>query len=95
MRRIGGAPAPQMQNQGGFNQPYNDPNGVAGWGTPPESPKKRRVWLWIIVGLLIACVVCCIIPTIYFSTIGEDQFNDFATRISDFATETVQTPTSR
>jgi hypothetical protein len=69
-----------------------------GWqmasGPPPEPPKQRRVWLWIVVGVISACVLFCCGVTVWASTDpGADFFGDVGTRIADELTEAAPTPT--
>jgi hypothetical protein len=55
---------------------------------PPPPEKKRRVWLWIIVGVLAACVLFCCAITVFASTNrGEEFFGDIGTRLADELTE--------
>ena len=58
-------------------------------GPPPV--KKRRLWLWILLGLLGLCLVICIGLAIFASTgTGQEWFEDLATQVSEQATEAAQ-----
>ena len=52
--------------------------------TPPEEPKRRR-WLWITLGLILGCILLCVVGSILIST--SDTVADLATSISEFSTE--------
>ncbi len=55
-------------------------------GPPP--PRKRRVWLWVLLGLLSLCVLICVGTVIFASTgTGQEWFNDLGTRVAEQATE--------
>lgn len=55
-------------------------------GPPPA--RKRRLWLWILIGLLLVCVTLCVAGGIFLSTdAGQEWFEDIATQASDRATE--------
>jgi autotransporter translocation and assembly factor TamB len=58
-------------------------------GPPPR--RKRRLWLWILVGLLLLCVLLCVAGGIFLSTsAGQEWFEDFATTAAERATEAAQ-----
>lgn len=86
--------APVETNAYGFNDRTDDSGSDADpeWkmsslGPPP--PPKRRLWLWIVLGLLIACVVVCCAGFAFFSFTGtgQDLLEDWGTQISEQATE--------
>ena len=54
-------------------------------GPPP--PPKRRLWLWIPLGIVGAVIVCCIVFTILSETVLEDTFDRWATQIAADSTE--------
>lgn len=55
-------------------------------GPPPA--RRRRVWLWVLLGLLGLCVLICVGIVIFASTgSGQEWLNDFGTRIAEQATE--------
>ena len=55
-------------------------------GPPPA--KKRRLWLWVLLGLLGLCLAVCVGLAIFASTgTGQEWFEDLATRVSEQATE--------
>lgn len=55
-------------------------------GPPPA--KKRRLWLWILLGLLGLCLVIFIGLAIFASTgTGQEWLEDLATQASERATE--------
>jgi hypothetical protein len=58
-------------------------------GPPPA--KKRRLWLWILLGLLGACLAICIGLVIFANTgPGQEWFENLATQVSEQATEAAQ-----
>ena len=58
-------------------------------GPPPA--KKRRLWLWILLGLLGVCLAICVGLLIFASTgTGQEWFENFATQVSEQATEAAQ-----
>ncbi len=58
-------------------------------GPPPA--KKRRLWLWILLGLLGVCLAICVGLAIFASTgTGQEWFQDLATQVSEQATEAAQ-----
>jgi hypothetical protein len=92
LRALGTAsPSPPPQPQA--------PGIPSSWGSPvpmqPEQPKGRRVWLWVSVGIICAFLLCCCLPLVWASTVGEDDFIDIQTRVSDWLTEVAPTPTPR
>ena len=61
--------------------------GSADFSPPPQ--KKRRTWLWIVLGVLGACLVLCCVMSVWASTdSGENFVNDIGTRLADYQTET-------
>jgi autotransporter translocation and assembly factor TamB len=55
-------------------------------GPPPKA--KRRLWLWVIIGLIIACVVICVAFGIFLNTsTGSRWFSDLATEAAQKATQ--------
>ncbi len=51
------------------------------------------MWLWIILGVLAACLICCAVSTVWWARGGEEKFYDWATRVAEEVTETARTPT--
>lgn len=58
-----------------------------------EPRRNRRMWLWIILGVLAACLICCAVSTVWWARGGEEKFYDWATRVAEEVTETARTPT--
>lgn len=61
---------------------------------PPETepPRKRRTWLWILLGLIGAVVLCCCAFTVWAGTFGNDTAERwFETEIPRWLTETSAT----
>jgi hypothetical protein len=56
-------------------------------GPLPEPRRGRRTWLWIIGGLLAACVLVCCGFFVFVSTVGEDWWEGVETSIAEAATE--------
>ncbi len=55
-------------------------------GPPPE--RKRRRWLWVLLGLLLLCVVLCVAAGVFLNTdIGMEWFEGVATDAAERATE--------
>ena len=54
---------------------------------PPPKP-KRRVWLWVLIGLIIACVVICVGFGVFLNTsTGSHWFSNLATEAAQKATQ--------
>lgn len=54
---------------------------------PPPKP-KRRLWLWIVIGILAACLIVCVAAVIFFNTgTGQHWVNDIGTQVSNEATK--------
>jgi hypothetical protein len=77
----------QQQPPPGFPQQQYDP-AQQGWTpeymSPPFQPKRRR-WLWITLGLILGCILVCVIGSLLFS--GSDSWDDFQTSIAEYQTE--------
>lgn len=76
------------------------PPAAGGWQLPSPSPyyepeKKRRTWLWIVLGILAACLIICCAATVWASTSGEGTISDWATSLADWMTEVAPTSTPR
>lgn len=55
-------------------------------GPPPA--RKRRLWLWILVSLLLLCVALCVAGGVSLTTdAGQEWFDGVATEASERATE--------
>ncbi len=78
------------QVTGDTGQPVTDEDWrMTSLGPPP--PRKRRLWLWILVGLLLLCVVLCVAGGVFFSTdAGQEWFEGVATEASERATESAR-----
>lgn len=78
---------PQQQYQQPGFPPGYDP-ARQGW-TPeymaPPEPKKRRRWLWITIGLILGCILVCIVASVLLE--GSDAWTDFQTQIAEYQTE--------
>jgi hypothetical protein len=66
---------------------------VPGWpgsaDFSPQPQKKRRTWLWIVLGVLGACLVLCCVMSVWASTdSGQNFVDDLGTRLADYQTET-------
>lgn len=54
---------------------------------PLPEPRRRRTWLWIVVGLLGACLLICVGLIIWGNTeSGTRVLNDLATSVAEAAT---------
>ena len=78
--------------------PLASPTPQAPWGAPSGSynqpPKQRKTWLWIVIGLLAGCILCCCIGVALANTsAGGTRFDEMTTRVSDWLTEVAPTPT--
>ncbi|HEV2067778.1 MAG TPA: hypothetical protein VGR08_13170 [Thermomicrobiales bacterium] len=55
-------------------------------GPPPQ--RKRRRWLWVLIGLLLLCVILCVAAGVFLSTEGgQEWFEGIATEAAERATE--------
>jgi hypothetical protein len=51
---------------------------------PPDEPRRRR-WLWITLGLILGCIILCVV---FFAVAGQsDTVADFMTSVSEYQTE--------
>lgn len=66
--------------------------GTGAFAPPPRA--KRRTWLWVIVGLIAACVLFFCIASFLISR-PPAQFAGLATRFWDEVTQVAPTPTPR
>ncbi len=55
-------------------------------GPLPESNRRRRTWLWVLLGILGACLLVCIGLLVWGNTIGEGTISNLATRAASEAT---------
>jgi hypothetical protein len=92
------APLPAQTNAAPLFPPPPIPQPPGQWYASPIAPlpasKPRRTWLWIVIGLLAACLLCCCVGGVYVSTSsGKARFDRVTTRVSDWLTEVAPTPT--
>jgi hypothetical protein len=72
--------------------PWEVPPGSPDWRMAPLPPEEavatrgRRVWLWLLVGVLTVCVVTCAV-SVYWLEYTESG-RDFQTEMAERATET-------
>jgi hypothetical protein len=52
--------------------------------TPPDAPKRRR-WLWITLGLILGCILVCVIGGVLASK--SDTTQDLLTSVVEYQTE--------
>jgi hypothetical protein len=52
--------------------------------SPPEQPKRRR-WLWITLGLILGCILVCIVAGVLLE--GSGQWDDLQTSVAEYQTE--------
>ena len=82
---LGGSGQPPSGGAGGVNE--DDPNWRMSSLGPPPKP-KRRIWLWIVLGLLALCIVVCVGLAIFFNTgAGQDWLSDLGTTVAEEATK--------
>jgi hypothetical protein len=64
---------------------------------PPEEPpaRKRRTWLWVLIGVIGAIVICCCAFSIWAATAGENTVEGWATEINEYMTEIAATSEAR
>ncbi len=56
---------------------------------PPEDPPKRRVWLWVLAGIMLFCVLLICGLGVFLTTgTGQDLLDDLGTRAASVATGT-------
>jgi len=77
-------------------QPWDLPPTAPEWRmsslpTEPPPQRKRRTWLWVLIGLIGAIVICCCVFGIWANTAGEEWFTGKLTEVSNWATETSAT----
>ncbi|MGC4190036.1 MAG: zinc ribbon domain-containing protein [Thermomicrobiales bacterium] len=71
----------------GSSSDEDDPNWRMSSLGPPPKP-KRRIWLWIVIGLLALCILVCVGLAIFFNTnTGQDWLGDLGTRVAEEATK--------
>ncbi len=72
-------------------QPTDDEWRMSDAGPLPERPRRRRTLLWIVVGILAACLLICLGALVWLSTgAGSEWLDDFTTQIAELGTETAQ-----
>lgn len=59
---------------------------------PPE-PGRRRLWLWLTLGMIGACVFCCVVFLVWGATLGKGDLQHFGTYVAKRATEAAHPPT--
>lgn len=59
---------------------------------PPEPPPDtgRRVWLWVVIGVLVACLLVCGASLAWLQY--TDSGRDFQTRVAEEATQQAGQP---
>jgi hypothetical protein len=94
-----GAPPQAPPFQGAFDQASGAPTPIPGWTPGPtytlEPEKRRRTWLWIVLGIVAGCIICCCVFTIWANTGGQSVIEDWGTRLADEIEEVSRTPTPR
>ncbi len=55
-------------------------------GPLPVPSRRRRTWLWILLGILGTCLLICVALFIWSNTIGEETISGLATRAVTEAT---------
>jgi hypothetical protein len=55
-------------------------------GPLPEPVRRRRTWLWVLIGIVGVILLACCLALVWANTIGEDFVNDLQTRIITEAT---------
>jgi hypothetical protein len=84
------APVPAIPPQYDLGSPSPK---SGGWSSTqdfvPPTQKPRRTWLWIVVGVIGACLLLCCATSIWSVTSsGQNFLNDIETRLADYQTET-------
>jgi len=51
---------------------------------PPDAPRRRR-WLWITLGLILGCILVCVIGGVLISQ--SSTVSDLATSVVQYQTE--------
>lgn len=62
-------------------------------GPLPER-RNRRVWLWVVLGIIGACLLVCILVYIWAATVGSDTVDGWLTAAAEFTTPVPGTPTT-
>lgn len=83
----GGTPTFGFPSPASTSVDDSDPNWRMSSLGPPPKP-KRRIWLWIVLGILAFCILVCIGLAIFFNTgTGQDWLNDVGTTVAKEATK--------
>ena len=59
---------------------------------PLPEPRRRRMWLWIVLGIIGACLLVCILIYIWSATVGSDTVDGWLTAAAELATPDPGTP---
>ena len=52
------------------------------------APKRRRTWLWVLIGLIALCILVCVGFSVYIQTdSGSEWWSDIQTEAAERATE--------
>lgn len=55
-------------------------------GPLPVPVRRRRTWLWVLIGVVGVIMLACCLALVWANTIGEDFVDDLGTRIVREAT---------
>lgn len=82
---------------GGAAPPPVPPPTPPEWRMAPlpaeETPHRRRTWLWIVLGIVAACVLICVVVSVWGATLGKGDIEHLGTWVAKQATKAVKTPT--
>lgn len=83
--RPGSIPPPVDFRPSGSGLSVEDEWRMSSLGPPPK--RKRRLWLWIIIGLIGLCILICVGFSIYVQTdAGSEWWEGFQTEVAEEAT---------
>ena len=81
------APMPPPVDLPPPSRPATDPEWRMSDPGPLPEPRGRRTWLWVLGGVLGACLLACCALTILSNTVFEDDLAELQTELAEELTE--------